>query len=37
MGLVTSQPAKILFLGSLRVPELVPQPLVSNLLRWLYS
>lgn len=37
MGLVTSRPAKILFLGDLHLLELVPEPLISNIVSWLYS
>ena len=43
MGLVTSQPSKILFLGSLLLleglhnPQGLKQPLVANLLSWLFS
>ncbi len=37
MGLVTSEPAQILFIGNLLLLEGVPQPLVSNLLSWLFS
>lgn len=37
MGLVTSHPAEIMFLGDLRLLELVPEPLVSNVLTWLES
>ena len=42
MGLVTSEPAQILFMGNLLLLEGlllggVPQPLVSNLLSWLFS
>lgn len=35
MGLVTSEAARVLFLGQLLTLERVPEPLVSNLIRWL--
>ena len=34
MGLVTSRPAKIFFLGDVNGMEQVPQPLVDNLIAW---